>query len=247
MPAEIIPDSDVLVVGETAYVVGNADGQGLSAAAGIVSILNQNVTISCSYMSEGKLATQEVTRRQIRVDAAVNPGNSGGGLYDKKGRLMGIVNAKTTGTTIDNFGFALPINSVLGVVENMMRRAEATGKIDDKVAKYNHGYNKCMLGISVVDENGYAYVDKTTGTISERSDVVIRSVTEGGVADGFLEAGDVVLSVEVNGISHDVYRNYQIGDVLMYAQKGDTAYVTVRRNGNVLRVAVPLTSATYYI
>lgn len=153
-PAELIDDSDELREGEKSYVVGNAEGKGLSAASGIISLQSSDLTLTVDSKTN-----EEFTFRVIRTDAAVNHGNSGGGLYNKDGKLMGIVNAKTQSVTVDNFGYALPINTVMGLVDNLLARAADTETHDD-VYFNGYRYYKCQLGLSVADVDGYADYDE---------------------------------------------------------------------------------------
>lgn len=72
---------------------------------------------------------------------------------------MGIVNAKTQSVTVDNFGYALPINTVMGLMDNLLARAADTETHDD-VYFNGYGYYKCQLGLSVADVDGYADYDE---------------------------------------------------------------------------------------
>lgn len=239
-PAEMIEDSDLIKEGETSYVVGNAEGIGISATSGIISLQSSDLTITTDTVTGEKH-----TYRVIRTDAAVNHGNSGGGLYDKDGRLMGIVNAKTQSVTVDNMGYALPLNAVLGVVNNLLTRAEDTTVYDDEVSAAGFGFNKCLLGVTVRETGNYADYDEVTGLITGKSVVEATEVTPGSAADGYILAGDKILTVEINGIKREIYRKYQIGELLLYAKKGDIAVVTVLREGQQVRLEIPLIYTTY--
>lgn len=101
LTAATLGDSDSYQTGDAIYVVGNPLGNFvLSVSQGIISGLDRAVNIEGSTM----YLTQ--------VDAAVNPGNSGGGLFDSDGKLIGIVNAKNTGIDVEGMGFAIPIDTV---------------------------------------------------------------------------------------------------------------------------------------
>lgn len=238
-PAELIDDSDELREGEKSYVVGNAEGKGLSAASGIISLQSSDLTLTVDTKTN-----EEFTFRVIRTDAAVNHGNSGGGLYNKDGKLMGIVNAKTQSVTVDNFGYALPINAVMGLVNNLLARA-ADSQTNDDVYFNGYGYYKCQLGISVTDADGYADYDEKTGTVTSRAHVTVTGVMEDGASHGILKEGDVLVSIEINGVKRNMFRKYQPGDILLYARKGDIAGITVNRNGEILTLEVPLNNVVY--
>ena len=94
-------------------MVGNPLGNFvLSVSQGIISGLDRQANIDGNMM------------RLTQVDAAVNPGNSGGGLFDGQGRLIGIVNAKNTGIDVEGMGFAIPIDTVRDVLRVMMQRTK---------------------------------------------------------------------------------------------------------------------------
>ena len=126
-PAKI-GDSDALVVGEDTVAVGNPLGQlGGTVTNGIVSALDREITIDGQTMN------------LLQTNAAINPGNSGGGLFNEKGELVGLVVAKSAGSDLEGLGFAIPINDVMEVVEQLKEFGYVTGKP--------------YLGISLVDIN----------------------------------------------------------------------------------------------
>jgi|GEM_PF-6071418 len=101
--------------GDQIYVVGNPLGNFvLSVSQGIISGVDRRANIEGNEM------------RLTQVDAAVNPGNSGGGLFDSQGRLIGIVNAKNAGIDVEGMGFAIPIDTVRDVLEVMLQRTNIT-------------------------------------------------------------------------------------------------------------------------
>jgi len=111
--------SSGLQVGQTAIAIGNPLGElGGTVTAGIISALDREITIDGEAMS------------LLQTDAAVNPGNSGGGLFDLYGKLVGIVNAKSSGSEIEGLGFAIPIDTARIVVEQLIEYGLVRGRID---------------------------------------------------------------------------------------------------------------------
>jgi len=111
--------SSGLQVGQTAIAIGNPLGElGGTVTAGIISALDREITIDGETMS------------LLQTDAAVNPGNSGGGLFDLYGKLVGIVNAKSSGSEIEGLGFAIPIDTARTVVEQLKEYGYVRGRID---------------------------------------------------------------------------------------------------------------------
>ena len=98
----IVGDSTTLTVGSEVIAIGNPLGELRgTATAGIISATNRTIEV------EGQTMTL------VQTDAAISPGNSGGGLFDASGKLIGIVNAKVSDSRAEGLGFAIPVNSVL--------------------------------------------------------------------------------------------------------------------------------------
>jgi len=103
-------NSDQLAVGELAVVIGNPLGKlGGSVTEGIISALGRNIEMGGQVMN------------LLQTSAAVNPGNSGGGLFNRYGELVGIVSAKSSGIDVEGIGFAIPANKVKSVVGTLVK------------------------------------------------------------------------------------------------------------------------------
>ena len=116
--------SNNVLLGEKAYVIGNSNGYGISVTGGLISTLSEKIYISALDGSNSVM-----TFRVMRTDAAINGGNSGGALFDAQGKLIGIPNAKTKTSGVDNMGYALHIDRVKSVVANILNNA-GIGKTD---------------------------------------------------------------------------------------------------------------------
>ena len=104
-----IGDSDELVVGEEVLVVGNPLGElGGTVTNGIISATEREIEVEDTMMT------------LLQTNAAVNLGNSGGGMFNLKGELVGIVNAKSSGSGIEGIGFAIPSNQAISIAEKLM-------------------------------------------------------------------------------------------------------------------------------
>ena len=134
-----IGDSDELVVGEEVLVVGNPLGElGGSVTNGIISA------------TEREIEVEDTTMTLLQTNAAVNPGNSGGGMFNLKGELVGIVNAKSSGSGIEGIGFAIPANHAVSVAEKLMdsdyvsekqgSRSDSGGKRNDRYGRYGEDW-----------------------------------------------------------------------------------------------------------
>ena len=116
-----VGDSDSLSVGDSVLAVGNPLGElGGTVTSGIVSALNRSVTI------QGTSSTN--TMSLIQMDASVSPGNSGGGLFNMNGELIGLVNAKSSSSDAEGLGFAIPINDAIQVAQDLLENGYVSGR-----------------------------------------------------------------------------------------------------------------------
>ncbi len=207
----VLGDSDALVVGEEVVAIGNPLGElTFSQTSGTVSALNRSVTLSSG-----------VTMKLIQTDTAINAGNSGGPLFNQYGQVVGIVNAKyssnsSTEASIDNIGFAIPINQV----KNLITQLVETGVIE-----------KPYMGITVrtvtneVQQYGIpagAYVD----TVEENSPASAAG----------LQRGDVITAL--NG--ETVTSNSELIALKNQYQPEDTVTLTIYRDGETLEASITL-------
>lgn len=205
-------DSSNLAVGDYVVAIGNPLGElGGTVTDGIISSLAREV----------KIENQNMTL--LQTNAQINPGNSGGGLFNAKGELIGIVNAKESATEIEGIGFAIPINNVLKVVNDLKAYGYVTGKID--------------MGMEFVDinsaETAFYYGVNKTGCY-------VLSVTDGSNAEkaGFT-AGDLINTVD----DKEVKTSSDIDAIINKKEVGDKVKFTVTRKGE--KVDLELTLAEY--
>jgi len=186
----VLGDSDAMSVGDMVVAIGNPLGElGGTVTSGILSALDREITID------------DTTMTLLQTNAAVNPGNSGGALFNAYGELIGIVNAKSSGDNIEGLGFAIPINSVKDSIEQLISQGYVTGKR--------------VLGITIVN-----VTDTQTAQQYNVTDfgIYITAIQENSLAVsvGF-EIGDRIISVnsiEVSTVSElqQLYKNCTVGD-----------------------------------
>lgn len=200
-----IGSSSNLEVGEQVVAIGNALGYGQSVTTGIVSALNREVTID------------NTTNTLIQTDAAINPGNSGGALLNMSGQLVGINSAKYSDTSVEGMGYAIPVDDVVDIIENLMNRQVRT----EKAAEGEQGF----LGISgqdVTSEVSQAY-DMPKG-------IYITSVETGSAAErAGLQKGDIITKFDGTSVSALADLKEQIA----YYKTGEQVEITysTRENG----------------
>ena len=220
-----IADSNSVSVLESAIAIGNPEGSGISATVGHVNVESEYIQMM------GADNQTYVEYRVMRVDAAVNSGNSGGGLFNSRGELIGIVNAKMSSSSVDNIGYAIPSNVVKGVVENIRYYCE--GKEADTL-------KRCIMGITVSANSSKAEYDTATGKIRIVEEVMISDITATSSVKSYLKKNDVINSINIDGVKHEVIRIYNVVDAMLNARVGSSVVLNVTRNGEQLDITVPI-------
>ena len=204
----VLGDSDNLNVGDSVVAIGNPLGElTFSLTSGAVSALNREITLSNS-----------VTMNLIQTECAINSGNSGGALFNLYGEVIGITNAKYsgsgTGASIDNIGFAIPINHVRGIVESIIE----------------NGYvAKPYIGVSVTD------VSEETMGYGLPAGAAVKAVSEDSPAEkAGLQVNDIITAVNGKEISGRT----GLSEAVSAASVGDTLTLTVYRQGKTISVDV---------
>ena len=223
-------DSDYVYVGEDIIAVGNAEAEGISVTEGIVSMPSENIVA----LAIGSTSTF-ISRRVIRFDAAVSPGNSGGGLFDSDGKLVGIVCAKRTESKDEGIGYAIPSNVAVTVARNILSQYAQNPSI-------KHKLYRPLVGMTVYVYSSEAKIDETTGGAVVIENICIDATTEGSVSDGKFLKGDFIKSIQVgNGEKKDVIHIYTLTDAVMGAEIGDDIVFEIERNGELISVTLHIT------
>ena len=209
-----IGDSDELQLGEQVVAIGNALGYGQSVTSGYVSALNRDLSLT------DESGNTINSTGLIQTDAAINPGNSGGALLNMNGELIGINEAKSgttsSGTTVDNIGFAIPINKAQESLQNLMNQ-ETREKVSEDQASY--------IGIQ-----GASVSSDEQEKFSIPAGVVVASVVEDGpAAQAGIQEGDII--TELDGRSVSSIEGLQ--DTLQYYAAGETVDIVVQRAHHV--------------
>lgn len=220
-------NSDNVAVLDKAIAVGNPEDLGISATLGYVNVDSEYITI------DGADGSTEIQIRVMRMDTAVNSGNSGGGLFDANGNLIGIVNAKLTDS--ENMSYSIPANFVKYVADNIIYYCD--GKDNEKVMR-------CYLGITVGAKELYTVYDKETGKVHKREVVSIAAIESGSIANGKLKVGDVINSITIDGVEYDVTRMFVVTDAMINARVDSVVTVNVTRAGVTQDVKITITQSS---
>ncbi len=212
LKAAVIGSSSSLKVGENCIAIGNPLGTlGGSVTTGIISALSRNITID----------GQEMTL--LQTNTAINPGNSGGGLFNYNGELIGIVNAKSSGSDIEGIGFAIPIDYVKDIAEQLLTNGYVEGRPS--------------IGISCTSiesiQQAWNYGVSSYG-------VYINEVVGENAKEAGLEAGDLIVALNGTTIS-----NYEgLKSALNKYSAGDEVTITVLRGRSQVDIKVVLEQKT---
>lgn len=222
-------DSNDVSVLDTAIVIGNPEANGISATVGHVNVQSEYIQMKAADEST------TISMRVMRIDAAVNSGNSGGGLFNDKGEIIGIVNAKMSDSSIDNIGYAIPSNIAKYVADNI---------IDYCDGKDNENVYRCLLGISVEAAESDAVYDTETGKIHIVEKVAVAEITSGSLAAGVLQVGDVIHSITIGGETYEVTRIYHIVDIMLNVRVGDTVTISYTRGTTDATATITITESS---
>ena len=212
-----VGNSDSLKVGQSVMAVGNPLGElGGTVTSGIVSALNRSVSIQGSSSVN--------TMSLIQMDASVSPGNSGGGLFNMNGELVGIVNAKSSSSDAEGLGFAIPINDAIKVAQELLENGYVTGRpyLGITYLAVTDAQTASQLGV-----NAYG--------------VYVVEVVKGGPAEkAGLQAGDRIVSVD----GTEIASKDDLGTLMQKHAAGDTLSITIARDGQMQTVNVTLGEKT---
>lgn len=199
----IYGDSSKLIIGELTVAIGNPLGElGGTVTDGIISALDREIIVEGEHMV------------LLQTNAAVSPGNSGGGLFNANGELIGIVNAKSSGDSIEGLGFAIPINTAKPIIQDLIEKGHVTGRpsIGITIIEITSDYERFYYGVS---DYG-VYIQKA---LNEE-----------------LKSGDRIIALDGNSVSSSA----DIKSVLNGHKVGDDITLTVSRKGKIVDVKLTL-------
>ncbi len=211
LPAIELGDSDQVEVGEPAVAIGNPTGELMgTVTAGVISGVDRNIVINNNVMT------------LLQTDAAVNQGNSGGPLLNERGQVVGVISAKLSSSAYEGLGFAIPINTVQPIVDELMENGYVSGRP--------------LVGISgrTISAMAAVFYNLPQG-------VLVDSVAEASDAyEKGIKAGDVIVSVNgerVSGVTGAVKQRNRF-------KAGDSITLSVYRQGTVYKIELTLGEQT---
>ena len=210
LPYVQIGSSDALVVGDQVAAIGNPLGE-----------LTSTLTVGYVSAKDRMVTTEGTTINMLQTDAAINSGNSGGPLFNMKGQVIGITTAKYSGTSnsgasIEGIGFAIPMDDVIGIIEDLRQFGYVTG---------------AYLGVMVknVDEAAQAY--------GLPAGAYVDDVLAGLAA---ARAGVRKQDIIVNLGGYDVRSLNDLTRALRRFKAGESTVITVYRAGQYINMLITL-------
>lgn len=209
----VLGDSSALRVGQECLAIGNSMGTlSNTVTDGIISALDRELSIDGYNMT------------LVQTSAAISPGNSGGGLFNMSGELVGIVNAKASGDDAEGLGFAIPINTAMEIAQQLIENTDTTQR---------PGIGVTLLNALTAEQAAQYGLDDTGVYISE--------VNAGGAgkAAGLL-AGDKILAAD----GRTIQQTSDLSAVLESKNVGDSLTLSIQRGEEQLEITVTLVGLT---
>lgn len=210
LPAAELGDSDKLQVGQLAVAIGNPLGLDFqrTVTSGVISGLNRTIKVDSANIIEDL----------IQTDASINPGNSGGPLLNQMGEVIGINTAKIQ--TGEGLGFAIPINSVKPILEQVIKEGS---------------FNTVMVGIQGVEIERYENALGVDLNVDEGV-IILEIVPKSPAEKSGLKSGDIIVEID----NHKIKNMNQMKKVLYKYKKGEKAKLTIIRDGKEKIVEIVL-------
>lgn len=197
-------NSDNLRLGERVIAIGNALGLGQSVTQGGISAIGRSITVDNVTFDN-----------MLQTDAAINSGNSGGALINVRGEVIGVNSAKYSSTGVEGIGYAIPISSVVDLINELMNRETRELVPEDE---------RGVIGIG-----GYAVTSDGQQYYGTPAGVIIQYVEEGSAAEkAGLQQFDIITKFD----GQSVTSVEDIQDLLQYYRAGETVKITIAYQEN---------------
>ena len=245
--ATLIEDTDKLLRGMDVICIGNPLGTlPNSVSKGIISYVNRTIAQN-SYTN----------RTLIQTDVAINSGNSGGGLFSSSGALIGIVSNKYSSSSIDNLGFAIPINTVKSTIESILATARYDTANDVWKTGYVVGDYEYAFTLSIVAVSGsifsgrlnyVVYInDLESGETYSGSDVLKQNDVVNSITVKYADTAKAQSTYAITSISSNT-----ITDIMLFLKSadlkiGDKLEFNITRNNKTTTVEFEIKQFIYTI
>ena len=221
--AEIADPNVDLAVGTACYTIGNPMGEGMSVSEGIVSVAYEEIYIN--NITGGS----SIQMRGVRVSCNINGGNSGGALYNSKGKVIGVINSKreyadaskANSEDIDGVSFAIPLSVALNVADAAIEQGTDPHFVD--------------LGLEYATKYCTVTYDTATGLTTSRETAYVSAIEFGSPLITKLQANDIITSFSVTrgSTTTTIQMNhyYTLSDYSLKLKSGDILTINYSRSG----------------
>lgn len=231
--------------GLTAIAIGNALGEGLSLTTGVISLDSERVRVTIAGSSE--------VIRSLRMDTTINNGNSGGGIFNIKGELIGITDSKqsrSSNINIDNICNAIPATDAKAVIENIVYYYEQA-LADDSVVDKISGVHKYVFGFVYTTINSASSLGADNLNILSNQ-VYVEEVLEDSTAESIgLKQGDIVKAIIIirdgNSTRYDITLDYELLQHILSLKLGDQVAFVVEREDSDSGDKTIVTTSTHEV
>lgn len=226
----MVPSDKKVSLGDTVFAIGSPVGYEYrnTVTNGIVSGVNRLVEVSVKSTGSSLFGgtTSDWVMEVIQTNAAVNPGNSGGPLFNSSGEVIGVISMKLVESSIEGMGFAIPIDYAMSHITSL----EKGEKIE-----------RPLLGISMMNvTDSYALWQNRITLPENVTEGVVVVETSDGAAKSDLKKGDVIVELNGSKVKNSAYLKY----LLYKYNAGDTVKVTYNRDGKIATTNIKLTKNT---
>ncbi|MBQ8749104.1 MAG: trypsin-like peptidase domain-containing protein [Clostridia bacterium] len=211
-----VGDSGTMAVGTRIGAIGNSKGKGIAVTAGVLGVESEY----SEFVRPD--ASANGTVRVMRYDAYIINGNSGGGLFNVDGELIGIVNAKSSSV---EFYYAIPINLAYSIYLNVRENCSSTDLHADRIC----------LGVELAVADSVAVLDDETQTVYIKETVFVEEIKKSAMMSYF-KVNDEIISVTHDGVTYDIQRYYDVSDLMWRVNEGDSLTFKIKRNGQITNV-----------
>ena len=206
-----------VALGQVCYAIGDTSKYGLSLTRGVISVESEIVSMTIGGSS--------MKYREIRHDSYIFHGNSGGGLFDIDGKLIGITNGGKENTLLN---YAIPINIVEGVAENLIRN-KVEG-FTSKIRVFNTGIENNLTTSETI-----SIFDSETSKINIQETVTISSIDENSLIANLntVAVGDEIVSITYREKTYSkeqyTLRTYTLSELLLSSNENDEIIISLKR------------------
>ena len=218
-------DTNNIQAGSNAIAIGNPMGEGLAVTSGVVSVDSEEVYISYAGYTR--------RLRTMRIDTSINSGNSGGGVFNIKGELIGIANSKYTTSSYENVANAIPASNVKAVCENIIYFYEQ--KLESEESDKTVGVHKFIIGFGSTPGELSNEYNEIAHTNTKSEQIVVVEILENSKASEIgLKVADIVLGMKItraNGTVEDYSfdKIFEMTETMLTARPGDKVQLKVSR------------------